>query len=382
MIGENSKEHWNNLMKTGMLLCPVCRNKVIPKCGTKKTWHFAHQSDAQCAGNHEAETNYHLLGKKSLYQWLKRNKEIPILEYYLRDIVQRPDLFLPFKKHALEFQCATMNDELFKSRIDGYQSIHIGSDWIFGMKRIKKITDFLYSIQSVDLTAAKKDDRGRLFLNYFCPLQQQFLLLRNILPISQRKAAAIGYTFSAKNLKDTEMLFSTFSDENISIRQTMWNKQKTTWRMTAFKNVSPVCMYVKKAMYVNHRSLTLFSPLAGMPTASYYHFETSPFIWQTYLLLLIDQLQTSTFTLNQLITECKRLISIQIFKERNFPYLKENYSSAIQGYLSYLESEEIIKKVDDCLYIKVSAIPYPKTLEEALQQDKIFSKKAVFFDFV
>lgn len=381
MTGETTKEQWYRKMRTGSLLCPVCKNKVIPKCGTKKTWHFAHQFQNTCADLHEAETNYHLLGKKNLFHWLKRNEENLQLEHYVRDIGQRPDIFLIKKKHAIEFQCATMDVDTLISRIEGYRSIGMESDWIFGMKRINKKNENLYSLQMTDLSAAKSDKTGMLYLNYFCPLKQQFLLLRNILPISQRKAIAKGYTFSAKKL-ELNMLFNTFNNEDYNVRNTLWINQKKTWRMTAYKNVSPSIMYVKKLMYFNHRSITLFSSLAGVPSFNYYFFETSPFIWQSHLLFFIEKLSSSTFSLEQLLNECKRLISKRIFQERKLPYVIGSYKSAVEGFLNYLDSENLIENINGSHYRKKGRVPYPRTLDEACEQDKIFSKKAVFFDFV
>jgi competence protein CoiA len=381
MTGQTSKEQWYSKMKTGTLLCPVCKNKVIPKCGSKRTWHFAHHTYHECAGFHEAETNYHLLGKKSLFHWLKSNKENPYLEHFLRDIAQRPDLYLTEKNHAIEFQCATMKIDMFKSRIGGYQSIGVESDWIFGMKRMKKKSESLYYIQLSDLTAVKRDKMGMLYLNYFCPIQQKFLLLRSILPISQRKVIAKGFSFSAKNVK-LDMMLDSFRSADHSYRKSLWNKQKTTWRMTAYKNGAPSVMYVKKVMYYNHRSLTLFSPLAGIPSLHYYYFETSPYIWQSYLLIFIERLPSKIFTLQQLQIEYKRLISKRVLQARDLPYLSGNIHSAIKGYLEYLESEKIIERVNGSHYKKVAPVPYPNTLDEALELDKIFSKKAVIFDFV
>jgi competence protein CoiA len=381
MTGDITKDQWYRKMRTGMLLCPVCKNQVIPKCGLKKTWHFAHQSLDVCFGNHEAETNYHLLGKKSLYQWVKKNGEVAYLEHYIRDIAQRPDLFLPKQNYAIEFQCATMNEELFKNRINGYNSIGVNSEWIFGMKRLRKKSEFLYFIQMGDLKAAKKDRAGMLYLNYYCPLQQQFLLLRNIIPISYRKVIAKAYTFSSKNIS-FELMLKNFDAENHFYRRELWNNQKTTWRMTAYKNGSPSIKYVKKILYFNHRSLTLFSPLAGMPSFNYYQLETSPYIWQSYLLFFIEKLPVHTFSMQQLESEFKRLISKRIIQERKLPYLNGDFNEALAGYLDYLESENVIEKINNHLYKKAAPITYPNTLDEALRQDKIFSKKAVIFDFV
>ncbi|MBY6036318.1 competence protein CoiA [Fictibacillus nanhaiensis] len=381
MLGEVTKAQWHSMAKTGMLVCPVCRKHVIPKCGTKKIWHFAHL-EKDCTGTHESETTYHMLGKKYLYHWLKRMNVDPKLEHYIGEIGQRPDLYLPKKNHAFEFQCATMDDERFKQRIEGYRSYALKSDWIFGMKRIHKKGDSLYNIHGTDLAAAKKDKFGNLYLNYFCPLKQQFLFLKDIHPLSQKKVFGKGMTYADKNITTIEMLFETKTNHEESLFRTIWNKQKTTWRMTAYKNNSPANVYVKKVLYFHHKFISLFSPLAGVPSSNYFQFQTSPYLWQSYLLLLIEQLPTRLFTIQQLVHECLRLVDRRVFRERNFYYLDKNHVCAIEGYLKYLETEEVIEAVNEGLYKKRTSIPYPKSVEEAIQQDEIFSKKAVIFDFI
>ncbi len=375
MVGDSTKEEWVKKNKEGELLCPVCQCKVIPKCGTKKTWHFAHRSYEECAGFQEAETNYHLLGKKGLYKWFIESSEEPIVEYFIRDIAQRPDLFLPKHNHAIEFQCATMSHDQLRSRIQGYQSLNIQSDWIFGLKRLTHKGNYLHFIQSTDLSAAKKDNDGNLYLNYFCPLKNQFVLLRNILPLSQRKSAAIAYRFSSKTFKHFQWLSRTFNDDELSHHKELWLKQKTTWRMTAFKNTSPSVMYIKKVLYFNNRSLTLFSPAAGVPSNGYYHFETSPYLWQTYLLFLIEKLPVSLFSYYFIEQEFERLLQKRILQERVFPYINESWSDAIRGYLLFLEKHKFLEQVTDETYKKIRKIPYSRTVEEAFKLDKIFSEK-------
>ncbi|MFC0237852.1 competence protein CoiA [Fictibacillus phosphorivorans] len=378
MVGETTKEEWYQKNKSGNLRCPVCQNKVIPKCGTKKTWHFAHHSFRECNGYHEGETDYHLLGKKGLYKWLINVDEEPILEYYLRDIHQRPDLFLEKYQHAIEFQCATVTGNDLRKRIAGFESLNMESDWIFGMKRIKQKGPNLFYIQSSDLSAAKKDDNGHLYLNYYCPLKEQFLLLRNIIPLSQTKAAAHAHAFSTKNFTDIQCLSKTFTNlkqDNLNYNA-LWNKQKKTWRMTAFKNNSPGVMYFKKVLYFNHRSLTLFPSIAGIPSKDYYHIETSSYLWQTYMLFLIEQLPPSLFSLNFIHLEFQRLLHKRILQNRDFPYLNESWKDAIHGYLDFLVDHLLIEKVSEGTFRKLQRVHYPKTLDEAFKLDEIFSEKS------
>ncbi|ANC76658.1 hypothetical protein ABE65_007535 [Fictibacillus phosphorivorans] len=378
MVGETTREEWYLKNQSGQLRCPVCQNKVIPKCGTKKTWHFAHHSFVECDGFHEGETDYHLLGKKSLYRWITQMEEKTILEYYIRAIKQRPDLFIQENQHAIEFQCATITPEDLRKRVSGYVSQNIASDWIFGMKRIKQKGPDLYIMNSSDLSAAKKDSNGHLYLNHYCPLKEQFLLLRNIIPLSQKKVAAHGHAFSAKKCCDVQWLSRTFSNletHNVN-HKILWKKQKNTWRMTAFKNVSPAVMYIKKVLYFNHHSLTLFPSIAGIPTKNFFHFETSPYLWQTYILFLMEKLPLSLFSSNFIEKEFQRLLHRRIFQTRDFPYLNESWRDAVEHYLSYLVNHHLLEKVSEGTYRKIQHVYYPKTLDEALKLDEIFSEKS------
>ncbi|WP_137789853.1 competence protein CoiA family protein [Bacillus sp. E(2018)] len=378
MVGEITKEEWYLKNKSGKLRCPVCQNKVIPKCGTKKTWHFAHHSFEECEGFHEGETDYHLLGKKGLYKWLTHVNEKTILEHYIREIKQRPDLFLQENQHVIEFQCATVTPEDLRKRISGYQSLHITSDWIFGMKRIKQKGPDLFYMQSSDLSAAKIDSNSQLYLNFYCPLKEQFLLLRNIIPLSQKKVAAHGNVFSMKKCCDVLWLSQTFLNletHNLN-HKTLWKKQKYTWRKTAFKNTSPAVMYMKKVLYFNHHSLTLFPSIAGIPTNNFFHIETSPYLWQTYILILIDKVPISLFSSKFIEQEFQRLLQKRIFQTREFPYLNESWMDAVENYLSFLVDHHLLKKVSEGTYRKLQRVHYPKTLDEAFKLDEIFSEKS------
>ena len=47
-----------------------------------------------------------------LYQWLMSKRFLPILEYYDREIQQRPDIMFMYngRKYALEYQCSTISE--------------------------------------------------------------------------------------------------------------------------------------------------------------------------------------------------------------------------------------------------------------------------------
>ncbi|MDI5790199.1 competence protein CoiA family protein [Bacillus licheniformis] len=87
---------------------------------------------------HEPESPYHLKGKRLLYEWLGRQGLRPVLEPYLQEIRQRPDLLLEHgtRQVAVEFQCANLNAAAYRKRTEGFLRLGIEPVWILGGNRI------------------------------------------------------------------------------------------------------------------------------------------------------------------------------------------------------------------------------------------------------
>ncbi len=109
-------EDLKRLRKRHAFYCPVCRCELDLKIGSVKLPHFAHKPDAACPVPHEPESPYHLKGKRLLYEWLGRQGLRPVLEPYLQEIRQRPDLLLEHgtRQVAVEFQCANLNAAAYR----------------------------------------------------------------------------------------------------------------------------------------------------------------------------------------------------------------------------------------------------------------------------
>jgi len=69
--------HWNEQTvellrqhgRDGYLICPVCKQPVLVRAGTKKRWHFAHKDLSNCPLKHESPNV--LQARSLLYSWLK-----------------------------------------------------------------------------------------------------------------------------------------------------------------------------------------------------------------------------------------------------------------------------------------------------------------------
>lgn len=109
-------EDLKRLRKRHAFYCPVCRCELDLKVGAVKLPHFAHKPGAACPVQHEPESSYHLKGKRLLYEWLGRQGFRPVLEPYLQEIRQRPDLLLEYgtRQVAVEFQCANLDAAAYR----------------------------------------------------------------------------------------------------------------------------------------------------------------------------------------------------------------------------------------------------------------------------
>ncbi len=116
------KKRFCTLRNKEEFICPVCGEEVTLKLGNQRIFHFAHKKVGTCRDFYERESVYHMDGKRQLYQWLVQQKIPSILEYYDREIEQRPDVMFVYqgKKYALEYQCSTISETVFMKRTRSY----------------------------------------------------------------------------------------------------------------------------------------------------------------------------------------------------------------------------------------------------------------------
>ncbi|OHY29589.1 hypothetical protein BI362_09180 [Streptococcus parauberis] len=72
----------DNLPKTGIYYCPVCKGQVTLKRGKVKQAHFAHKNLLNCPNSSLNESTEHLLLKAKLYQNLKKSEEVTIEPFF------------------------------------------------------------------------------------------------------------------------------------------------------------------------------------------------------------------------------------------------------------------------------------------------------------
>lgn len=117
----------------GRFSCPQCKERVLLKAGTVRIPHFAHRPGSDCQSRFsEGESAAHLSGKQILYGLFTRLRKQPVLEPFLSELAQRPDLLIVHERDPIpiEFQCSRIPPDLKDSRTAGYRSIGMSPIWL------------------------------------------------------------------------------------------------------------------------------------------------------------------------------------------------------------------------------------------------------------
>ncbi|MGF0148747.1 competence protein CoiA, partial [Lachnospiraceae bacterium SGI.054] len=137
--GTHTKEQLKKWSKKKILLCPAC-GKPYEYChGHIKDPYFRHMEKEECKDKYsESETEEHLVGKRDLYEWIKKQDGVTnvILEAWIPETKQRPDIMFEYndKKYVIEYQCSPIASEYIE-RHELYKTAGICDIWICGTEK-------------------------------------------------------------------------------------------------------------------------------------------------------------------------------------------------------------------------------------------------------
>ncbi|MDT8862738.1 competence protein CoiA family protein [Alkalihalobacillus sp. MEB130] len=359
------------LRKKRSFFCPVCHSLVQLKLGTTKLWHFAHQANSNCMNSLEKETYYHLNGKRQLFNWLKNEQVDVAMEVYLPLIRQRPDLLFRFNHqiYALEFQCSPIHSTLLDSRTSGYEQLGIIPLWILGGNRLKRHGPHTFSMRPFEWHTIRTLDNNEAVVSYFCPDQSKFGSLHQLTPYSTTRLIASYQETVAVNTSIESFLFPKPIHAKMIEK---WLTVKKHWRYhrpTPYKAKAET--HHQNLLYRHRIPPSLFPIEAGWPSNHHQLIATSPFHWQTYLLIEFFQHQPlfEVFSI-RLAIHC-----IQPFFERKtfmlrFPNENKNWTDAIHGYFQFLVQIGYLEKKGQHSFRRVRDMIVPSTVEEAISLDQ------------
>ncbi|MDP4162950.1 MAG: competence protein CoiA family protein [Bacillota bacterium] len=357
--------------------CPICSQKVIMKLGEKRIFHFSHFRDSECNDCFENESEYHLLGKRQLFQWLKKQKVPVELEYYDKEIRQRPDVLFKLngQKYALEFQCSTINQDLVSKRTKAYMDSNYFPLWILGAKQLQRRTNGIASLSNFHYLFLRRDENARWRLPFYCPDSQNLLLLHSLHPFSPQSALAELTVYPLQKM----------SLKQFSIEKPPSKTQSNRW-IAAIRKVKMNCIQYPsfssslflKELYQNHLNLFLLPPQIGLPICNAPFFSTSPILWQAYL--YIDLFHNKHPGEIVTLFDAKRCLLLRIKRKhiavRTLPQLaQDDFTSAIAEYLKVLEKIGVLEYKKSGIYSIARKMKIPETVGEQQELEDLFYQR-------
>ena len=268
--------------KTCAFYCPCCNGKLCIKAGKIKIPHFAHVANEGCDYASEGESEEHLQGKRSLYEWLRKQGGTVVLEKYFPQIKQRPDIYLDSKKgkFALEFQCSVLSLEEIKKRTQVYRKANILPVWIFSYSHLKRRGN-VYSLSAFQWYASSGSSLSPRIV-FYSPVLQEFTILNQLTPFSSRQI--IGFPLKRKQ---THLSFSQMTEQSglYALPYQEWTARKKRWRLTSFIHAGQSDLHI--SLYQAGLSTATIPCEIGLPVPYMHLYETPCMEWQAWLYLCL-----------------------------------------------------------------------------------------------
>lgn len=375
-----AKESLLELRKMEEFLCPVCEEEVILKLGEQRIFHFAHKRVSDCSAHFERESNYHMKGKKQLYQWLIRQKIPSQLEYYDPEIRQRPDICFMHNglKYALEYQCSPIPEKDFFKRTDSYLRNGYIPIWILGAEHIQQKKRGILSLSDFHYLFARNTSEGSYFIPTYCPEKQAFIIVGSIFSYSVKNAFVQSFFFPQSKLT-LETLLNPQDVTHINIQQ--WNSVMEKFHLNWSLHKTHQQQSFLHELYRSNLNPFLLPPEIGLPVKHSLLLKTSPIIWQTYFYLDLlagkkpgDLLQFSTIKWSFQ----RRIEKKQILPRPMAPFSDSNPLLAEGDYLQLLEKLGLLFRSGDSSYRIKQSILIPKTNREKEESSREFFQKNKF----
>ncbi len=371
------KETLLSLRKREEFFCPVCGEKVILKLGDSKIYHFAHLKGGECRTFYENETECHMKGKLLFFRWLTRQKANAVLEYYDRDIQQRPDILFHYqnKKYALEYQCSAISEQIFRQRTEAYIAAGYIPLWIIGEKKDGNHPGQFSGLTNFNYLFLRTAENGRFYLPSFSPDNSTLQLLSSIFPYSSKKALFQKTSISLEKLTLSHLLNP---DLKPNLRIDYWKNTMERTKLYWLMQPNPQQKKFLFELYHHHLNLALLPPEIGLPVPHGLMIKTPPFVWQTYYYLDLLENKLPGDFMN--IREIKRCLTGRIKRgeimTRNLPLSKkQDPLFAYADYTCLLTRLGVLTRNTDELFQIKKQLNIPLTNREMEERTAAFYKE-------
>ncbi|RFU64120.1 competence protein CoiA [Peribacillus glennii] len=366
-----TKEKIIEMKKEGHYHCPCCENEVTIKAGKMKVPHFAHKRNSSCHAFSEPESEYHLLGKLNLYQWVSTQYPAT-LEAYIPEIKQRADILVMSgnKKYAIEFQCSSIPEEVFIQRTNSYLSAGIFPVWILGEKNINKLGQNEFSLRHFDWLFLSGSQESPSIVAY-CPLKHRLAKLHKIIPFSPRTAFALHSHFPLSGLSFND-LFEMQS--GVFPFLSRWREKRRAWSFHNGKSANWKDPFYRN-LYINQLTPATLPPEIGIPVPGIHMVETAAIRWQSYIFTdtIYRKEEGRPVLMNEFIQAYRNRIDMGHIRLRVLPLISEkDCLFPLFGYVSFLLSTGYIEEREKGYFKVRKKVEIPRTVAQAVELEKNF----------
>ncbi|WP_312471286.1 competence protein CoiA family protein [Neobacillus sp.] len=357
--------------------CPICGESVSLKLGDQRIFHFAHKQSSSCREFYENETITHMEGKRQLYQWLIRQRIPSMLEFYDKEIGQRPDILFKFKeqKYALEYQCSSLPESVFIKRTKTYLQNEYHPLWILSSNHIHQKKRDIISLSNFHYLFLRATSSGNLYIPSYCPEKHLFQLVGSITSYSIKNAFAQTSQYPLNDLK-IEGLLEPISEHHLNLSS--WMSEIENFKLNLTLYPEKIQNPFLNEVYKKNLNLFLLPPEIGLPVPHSLTIQTAPIIWQTYLFLdvLAGKYPNDLITLQEIKAHFNKRIRRKDIIIRNLPQLVQvTPLLAEMEYLQHLVLFGILIRKGDTDFQVQRKITIPRSNREREEAKTLFYRR-------
>ncbi|MBL4952405.1 competence protein CoiA family protein [Neobacillus sp. OS1-32] len=363
-------------------ICPVCGEAVILKLGEQRIFHFAHKRGGSCLEFSEGETENHLKGKLQLYRWLVSQNIPAILEYYDREIAQRPDIMFKFQgqRYALEFQCSPIPERIFIKRTRTYRDNGYEPLWILSHQHLHFKKRNVLSLSNFHYLFLRTAKTGKFYLPSYCPDERLFHLADSIIPYSVKQAFVQHSIYPIEKLTLSSLLNPPTAFKKLWLPG--WERELEKFKMQWSLHPRANTNHFLREIYSQNMNLFLLPAEIGLPVPHSLFIQTSAIVWQTYILLdvLKEKKPGDLLKLNEIRGKLNRRIARKNIMIRHLPQLDSvDYMVPVKEYLYVLERFGILLQQDIDSFQLLHTIIIPRSNREKEELRSAFYQKVMTF---
>ncbi|MDV2582710.1 competence protein CoiA [Alkalibacillus haloalkaliphilus] len=352
-------------MRSEALYCPDCKQPVILKAGEVNIPHFAHRSDGQCRHG-QGESDTHLKGKMHLAKWLFQQKHPIYLEYFVKSIQQRADIITKVGKfyYAIEYQCSPIEPQELLKRTEGFLSQQIIPIWIFGPSYDQPLKQGFFKINTAIRTSLLTSPYAKS-LRFFTYNPSKFTFsIYYPSTVHQNLAFSSSTTKPITDLSFQDLLIHEPTENR---EKDQWLLQKRRFRTKQRQFTSDEEKKYLQFLYNNRLHPQYLPSCIYLPVQNYHLYHTPMYVWQTHFIM--DVLD---------VTDVEDAFSWQDLYDGLSDFFYSRLTSAypnsavhpLYDYTLKLANLGYIERKEGGTFVKKKDVHYPKTLDEALQNDR------------